>query len=384
MHLTNYAVNKRNKDFLATEAIDQHDEGSKRSASAVFRQIEQAHGVSTESLWSKVAKLSANTLMALRPGLVEFYVHEQPRQLHPLAPKGFQIIGLDILFDSEVRPLLLELNANPSLSVMQPAAAAAPAEREPTPPTDVQEAPTRPGAGARRSHSLRSTRQRLGLANSTAARETSVRLPPVISPLDLEIKRELVSQALLLVQPAPMSKVARLRKKWQQKQDGMRDAAELPLDDDGAWALPWKPTACEAVRPDAPGRSPALEALHFDELVAPDVLEYARAHLSIYRCWSRNCGMQETLGQAQVLKLLERGGVVSDVFQDKVSAQLWLTRIWRSAAVGAFGLSFPRFVCLASRIGKLLIAGCDAPEDEEDAPSHIQGVLEFVRRGLCL
>ena len=121
MHLTNFAVNKQSKDFQTSEGVQQHDEGSKRSVSSVFWEIERAHGTPAAVLWEKIAGLTANTLMALRPGLLEWYVRKSDRRLHPSAPKGFQIIGMDVLLDSQLNPKLIELNANPSLSVMQPA-----------------------------------------------------------------------------------------------------------------------------------------------------------------------------------------------------------------------------------------------------------------------
>merc|ERR1719296_353928 len=104
MHLTNFAVNKKSKDFQQNEGLGAHDEGSKRSASGTFRQIEQSCGVTAETIWGKVAALAANTLMALRPSLVEYYVCEQQRPLHPLAAKGFQLIGFNVMFDAEGEP----------------------------------------------------------------------------------------------------------------------------------------------------------------------------------------------------------------------------------------------------------------------------------------
>merc|ERR1740123_1933118 len=120
MHLTNFALNKNSKDFQSNEGLAHHDEGSKRSVTATLWQLEESFGASAEDMWQKVARLACNTLMALRPGLVEHYVHERPKPLHPLGPKSFQIIGMDILIDSKLEPRLIELNANPSLSALAP------------------------------------------------------------------------------------------------------------------------------------------------------------------------------------------------------------------------------------------------------------------------
>lgn len=421
MHLTNFAVNKQSKDFQTSEGVDSHDEGSKRSVSSVLFQIEQAHGVSADEMWQRIAKLTANTLMAMRPGLLEYHVQNQRRRLlHPLAPKGFQIIGLDVLWNSELEPQLLELNANPSLSVLQPGRGSDAAH-----PADVadalaaREAPVQsPAAGSalqaarvvrdggsdysgrqeedsgppppsrgrdnpdpRRSLSSQS-KQRLGRSSSKTAPGKPKGTMMVTSPIDLEIKRELIAQALLLARPAPQSKVARLRKQW--AADPLSPLDVSPLADDGDW---WAQNDIPAdarpeVRSDAPGRCPALEVLDTEELVLPDVAEYAQAHLALYRIWLRGCGAsQDSMGQAQLMKLLERRGFVGPgmLFSDRVAAQLWLSKTWRVAAEGAFGLDFVQFVCVCGRLGDLL-AGDGAGRDATATGPSISGLLEFMRR----
>jgi len=552
MHLTNFAVNKQSKDFQTSEGLENHDEGSKRSVSSVFWEIERAHGVSVAELWGKIAGLTANTLMALRPGLLEHYVQQdvkKTRALHPLAPKGFQIIGLDVLLDSKLEPQLIELNANPSLSVLQPGrslpkepSAANTTSEEPSaanasadaqaddgspkwssemyaagsalqavrmasrssspkmlsmpdnastatldmelrdgseqeaaiarivrklqqlapedlstaeafidtllpreegdspqtadsgsaqsPPATAERmggqaraarqasmspgrksparqnsatpdlasvsttassdrgrrSSTSPDAAAsvgtsvaergRRSVAMQ-TRQRLGLSKSQQDKP-SKESKMVTSPIDLAIKKELISQALLLAKPAPSGKVARLRKQWF---NADQDHAEtIPLDDEGELV---RPDLTMEVRADAPERCPCLEALDFDDLVIPDVTEYARAHYALYRIWVRSCGPgQSTLGQAQMQKLLERRGFVGSdlLFEDRLTAQLWLTKVWRVAAEGAFGLDLFQFVRLASRVGLMLRDG-EAADGADFENVAVGGVLEFVRRG---
>lgn len=561
MHLTNFALNKSSKDFQVSEGLEKHDEGSKRSVSAVLRQVEAVYGVGAEEMWGKVAKLAANTLMALRPSIVDFFVNESPRPLHPLGPKGFQIIGLDVLLDGEVEPRLLELNANPSLSATQPAglqglvpnpsdpdlegldvlgadddpgaaaASAAPSAAAAAAPVLLNSTLLQPGlpgsslaqpsiapvAGAtaaaagtpplapvsanvvslgaspspaqmRRSASVRggslgstaraaamaalsggprfssqtpppmrsssslgpapaaaagsgmtvsasqprlqsATARQSGVASpapagargssargsisrrsgSSAAqgarrgrdggsRRTRTGLPErrestkaernvVTSELDLEIKRELVTQALLLVKPAPQIKTARLRKQWNSTTRPIGDY--VPLDDEGAWALSTRRARAEGTRPDAPDRCPAFEVLDFGALTADPVMEYAKAHLALYRFWCKSCGQgKESLGQAQMMRLVERAGLVGTgkMWPDKVSANLWFSRFWREFTAGAYGLNLPQFVALIGRIGRMMCAGI-GPEAEgsEDAErvTHVAGVLEFVGRGLA-
>lgn len=515
MHLTNYAVNKKSAQFKATESLASHDEGSKRSASAVFGQIAATHGVSSTELWSRVAHLAANTLAALRPCLVEWYVHEKARPLHPLGPKSFQIIGLDVLFDSNLQPRLLEINANSSLSVLQPGGSAEPeadgSSPEPgdsalpsgsgaeasaaaasssaslaSPPLSqspaaassststsapplahsvsaatlrhasssgvggetrsrgrlsmsipardlrgsfgvatrassdpqgfrslgVQSLPVvsmtrrrpesakrsgrlggsirklynhRPGAGSRRGSEeggdVGGSRGRMASQSGGGSSSSTSPPPQVTSELDLEIKRELISQALMVSRPAPQNKTVRLKKLWE-KDPRVEDL--VPLDDNGAWVLPGKQMRACAVRGDAPDRCPALETLDFEALAAPEVMEYAKAHLALYRCWVRSCGQGKgTLGQAQMLRLMERVSMVGHgcVFADRIGAQLWVSRMWRDIAPGSFGVNLPQFVTMASKLGRMLNGIPDAEkEGGPDWQTQREGLVEFVFR----
>mmetsp|Transcript_120507 Transcript_120507/g.239864 ORF Transcript_120507/g.239864 Transcript_120507/m.239864 type:complete len:924 (+) Transcript_120507:122-2893(+) len=567
MHLTNFAVNKRSKEFKTTEGLEQHDEGSKRSVSSVFWQLERSHGTTADEMWHRIAELTANTLMAIRPGLVEYYAQAQqlhrpqnrPR-LHPAAPKGFQIIGLDVLLDSQLQPKLLELNANASLSVMQPDVAAV--EPEPACPLDAShdasppagaaedlpaspstpagsglcaarslsaertdpedqggehclqqtaatavnavasdraavmarledklqdlslgdllqveahtnalltndavvnvsaegaptltepaashvmdsstDASTSPAPAAlqsavssrepqsssiytprptnsptcstarssadcvvhastgrvgamdrRRSISMRS-RRRLGMTRRPSKEDRQEKPKEkkkmVTSPLDLEIKKELIAQTLLLARPAPQSKVLKLRNQWYgEAAPDPQELEPLPLDDNGDLVTSSGRAAASdypAVRPDAPGRCPAMEPLDFGELVAPDVVNYAKAHLALYRLWARSCGPgQSTLGQVPMEKLMDRRGFVGPgrPFADKIHVQLWLTRKWRDYAAGSFGVDFQQFVQVAGCLGNMLANGGAAPATDaaEQTESNIllRGVVDFI------
>jgi len=555
MHLTNFAVNKKSKEFKATEGLEQHDEGSKRSVSSVFWQLERSHGTTADEMWHRIAEVTANTLMAIRPGLVEYYAQGQqihrPQnrpKLHPSAPKGFQIIGLDVLLDSQLQPKLLELNANSSLSVMQPDNAAA--DPEPACPLDASHdaslsagaaeelpaSPTTPaGSGMcaarslivengdsqdqggencmndrdavvarledklqelslgdllkvethittllasdaavdvsaecaptwmepaasdlmadatdvstsaalaapqsavssreprsssaytprqtnspttttarssaegmadasdgrvgavdrRRSVSLRSKR-RLGMTRrqtrEAGQEKQKEKKKMVSSPLDLEIKRELIAQTLLLARPAPQSKVFKLRNQWcGEAAPDPQELEPLPLDDSGDLVTNGSRAAASdypAVRPDAPGRCPAMEPLDFGELVAPDVVNYAKAHLALYRLWAKSCGPgQSTLGQVPLEKIIDRRGFVGSgrPFTDKIHVQLWLTRKWRDFAAGSFGLDFQQFVqvagCLGSMLGNAGVAPATDAAEQPDSCMLLRGVLDFV------
>ncbi|XP_033108275.1 tubulin polyglutamylase TTLL11-like [Anneissia japonica] len=109
MHLTNYSLNKHSKDYVHTDNLDR---GSKRTMKSVFRTLE-ANGVNTDQLWGKIEAIVVKTITSLLPDLKVCYELEIPSK-RP-GPSCFQILGFDILITEGLEPILLEVNANPSL-----------------------------------------------------------------------------------------------------------------------------------------------------------------------------------------------------------------------------------------------------------------------------
>lgn len=158
MHLTNFAVNKAGAPTAATTmtAAQAPPVPLKLTAWEALREIEaessgSAAGeeakdaLTAECLWrqaetvaSGVARALAPTLLAAADGGVTAkasravrdskrvpsrQAHEQLRsqKTHPKHREcRFQVSGLDIMFDALGRPVLLELNANPSLDISGP------------------------------------------------------------------------------------------------------------------------------------------------------------------------------------------------------------------------------------------------------------------------
>lgn len=87
MHLTNYSLNKRSKDYVHSE---EGDTGSKQTFASVLREIE-ADGHSSEIVWERIEELVCKTVIALLPQLI---VEEKANMVdnsmkEPL--KGFQV-----------------------------------------------------------------------------------------------------------------------------------------------------------------------------------------------------------------------------------------------------------------------------------------------------
>jgi hypothetical protein len=62
MHLTNYAINKKNEKFLANENTEQDDFGYKWSLGAFCKHLEQV-GIDMNLLWSRIYDVVIKTLL---------------------------------------------------------------------------------------------------------------------------------------------------------------------------------------------------------------------------------------------------------------------------------------------------------------------------------
>ncbi|NXD65380.1 TTL13 polyglutamylase, partial [Eolophus roseicapillus] len=108
MHLTNYAINKRNENFI------QHDTmGSKRKLSTLNAWMME-NSYNTTKLWEDVEDIIIKTLISAHPVLKHNYQSCFPN--HTSACACFEILGFDILLDRKLKPWLLEVNHSPSFS----------------------------------------------------------------------------------------------------------------------------------------------------------------------------------------------------------------------------------------------------------------------------
>nr|KAG5694552.1 hypothetical protein BaRGS_032497 [Batillaria attramentaria] len=167
MHLTNYSLNKKSSTFNKS---DKEDEGSKRKMTSVFRRMERM-GHDTDILWREIESIVCKTLIAVAGELkVEYQGAMPPGKPHPSCfqepeelgtvnrlgvivhdpalknvPQMFYgrqigrsgrpiqshnllmlhlipdhpgaVLGFDILVMRDLKAILLEVNANPSLSI---------------------------------------------------------------------------------------------------------------------------------------------------------------------------------------------------------------------------------------------------------------------------
>ncbi|XP_038045726.1 tubulin polyglutamylase TTLL11-like [Patiria miniata] len=109
MHLTNYSLNKKSETFIHTDSTDR---GSKRTMTSTFTAL-LARGHNTIALWEDIQAVVVKTITAMLPDLLVEFEAELPARKP--SPSCFQILGFDILVTEDLKPILLEVNANPSL-----------------------------------------------------------------------------------------------------------------------------------------------------------------------------------------------------------------------------------------------------------------------------
>ncbi|XP_075761538.1 tubulin polyglutamylase TTLL11 isoform X2 [Pelodiscus sinensis] len=111
MHLTNYSLNIHSGNFIHSDNVNT---GSKRTFSSVLCRL-SSKGVDIKKLWSDIISLVIKTVIALTPELKVYYQSDIPAGKP--GPSCFQILGFDILLMKNLKPVLLEVNANPSMRI---------------------------------------------------------------------------------------------------------------------------------------------------------------------------------------------------------------------------------------------------------------------------
>uniref|UniRef100_A0A452IIJ2 Uncharacterized protein n=1 Tax=Gopherus agassizii TaxID=38772 RepID=A0A452IIJ2_9SAUR len=111
MHLTNYSLNIHSGNFIHSDNVNT---GSKRTFSSVLYRL-SSKGVDIKKLWSDIISLVIKTVIALTPELKVYYQSDIPAGKP--GPTCFQILGFDILLMKNLEPVLLEVNANPSMRI---------------------------------------------------------------------------------------------------------------------------------------------------------------------------------------------------------------------------------------------------------------------------
>ncbi|XP_015728848.1 tubulin polyglutamylase TTLL6 isoform X2 [Coturnix japonica] len=108
MHLTNYAINKRNANFVQDDTM-----GSKRKLSTLKAWM-MDNSYNTTKLWEDIEDIIIKTLISAHPVVKHNYQSCFPN--HTTSCACFEILGFDILLDRNLKPWLLEVNHSPSFT----------------------------------------------------------------------------------------------------------------------------------------------------------------------------------------------------------------------------------------------------------------------------
>lgn len=117
MHLTNYAINKNNPNFVYNEDPECDDVGHKRSLKSTYDFLQQ-EGYDTDKLKSKIDSMIIKTLCAIQPNLSHHYCSCQADDYS--RSMCFEILGFDVILDRKLNPYILEVNHTPSFSTDSP------------------------------------------------------------------------------------------------------------------------------------------------------------------------------------------------------------------------------------------------------------------------
>ena len=117
MHLTNYAVNKNNPNFIHNEDEDNDDSGHKRSLQSTYDYL-QENGYDVEALKREIDDSIIKTLCSIQPTLAHHYKSCQPDDY--ANSMCFEVLGFDVILDSKTKPFVLEVNHTPSFTTDSP------------------------------------------------------------------------------------------------------------------------------------------------------------------------------------------------------------------------------------------------------------------------
>lgn len=126
MHLTNYSLNKKSRDFIDEDQVKdmfQPNMCSKRTLTAIYKQLEVEYANKFPNIVAEVKKsiedTCANTV-AILANFIQMQVNPHNPDVEQKAIKGqcFHVFGFDILLDSKRKAWLLEINDHPSMSII--------------------------------------------------------------------------------------------------------------------------------------------------------------------------------------------------------------------------------------------------------------------------
>ena len=117
MHLTNYAINKKNPKYVYNTSAKNMASGHKRSLTSVLVEMKR-RGLNVDLFKSKLDDVLVKTVILGQPLVSHQYKFCQPdddyRQM------CFHILGIDVMIDDLLNPIVIEVNHTPSFTTDTP------------------------------------------------------------------------------------------------------------------------------------------------------------------------------------------------------------------------------------------------------------------------
>lgn len=110
MHLTNYFINKNNRDYQINNDCDSLD-GSKWTLKRFWRYIEEHYEhVNSQELWDQIIDIIIKTIISCETPMTRLS-HANCKNDY----SSYELFGFDIILDENFKPWILEVNITPSL-----------------------------------------------------------------------------------------------------------------------------------------------------------------------------------------------------------------------------------------------------------------------------
>ena len=116
MHLTNYSVQKMSEAYIRPSAEDilKENNATKRTITSLIASMKRK-GIDSDEVWRSVREACTRTMQFYIPMLQHTWNLKTDNK--NVQGKPFQVLGLDLLIDSDLKAWLLEINDHPSLNI---------------------------------------------------------------------------------------------------------------------------------------------------------------------------------------------------------------------------------------------------------------------------
>ncbi|CAL6041209.1 Tubulin_tyrosine ligase [Hexamita inflata] len=132
MHLTNYALNKKNDNFQFNKDDQDDSTGSKQALKPVLERLTK-DGCDVDKLQADIRDIYIKTIFGILPNLQHSYLSSRPGVPKFLSAQDpfdsqeiffgsncFEVLGFDIMIDANFKPWLIEVNHSPSFTCDTP------------------------------------------------------------------------------------------------------------------------------------------------------------------------------------------------------------------------------------------------------------------------